>query len=246
MSLHLILDFGNTSCKAALFRNETITDCISMKSADAKKIFTFIHKKNISAAILASVIKHPVALEKKLKSLFPLLLVNQKTKLPVGNNYSAPKTLGYDRIAAAVGGWQLFRPSPVLAIVAGTCITYNIIDASGNFRGGAIAPGLHMRLRAMHDFTKKLPQIKLEGPHPLTGNSTETSLRAGVYHAAAAEIEGMIKRYENEFPGMKTVLGGGDSLLLAEALKNGIFARPNLVAEGLNGILEYHVANHLI
>jgi type III pantothenate kinase len=142
--------------------------------------------------------------------------------------------------------WQLFPGAPVLAIVAGTCITYNIVDKNGNFMGGAISPGLHMRVKSMHDYTKKLPLIKLEGEHPLTGNTTETSLRSGVFNGTVAELEGMIYHYLKQYPGLNTTIGGGDSTVLAEALKNGIFARPNLVAQGLYSILEYHVANHLL
>ena len=56
----------------------------------------------------------------------------------------------------------------------------------------------------------------------------------------------MIYQYLKQYPGLNTVIGGGDASLLAEALKNGIFARPNLVAQGLYRILDYHVANHLL
>lgn len=246
MEMQLVLDFGNTSLKAALFKGSEIHTQKILQSASFGEISEFVGENTVRHSILASVINHPSALEHDLESFFHLLVLDKKTKLPFGNRYASPETLGYDRIAAAAGGWQLFPASPVLTVVAGTCITYNIIGGDGNFRGGAIAPGLHMRLKAMHEFTDKLPLVPLEGEHPLTGNTTETSLRAGVYHAAIAETEGMISRYETEFPGLKTVIGGGDAGFLAEGLKNGIFARPEIVLEGLNCILNYHVANQLL
>lgn len=243
--MQLVLDFGNTALKAALFDGKELFAQTILHSPSFSEISAFIGEHSVSHIMIASVVGVPSSLEYDLESFYNLIELNKNTRLPFKNAYASPDTLGYDRIAAAAGAWQLFRGSPVLAVVAGTCITYNIIDGEGNFRGGAIAPGLHMRLKAMHEFTEKLPLVPLEGEHPLTGNTTETSIRSGVYHAVLAETEGMISRYETEFPGLKTVIGGGDAGFLAKGLKNVIFARPEIVLEGLNCILNYHVANPL-
>ena len=246
MASRLILDFGNTALKAAVFSDNAVSRQTVIGTADAKTIFSFCGSDRISAAIIGSVIAYPASLVQDLRKFFPVIELNSSTSLPVNNNYESKETLGYDRIAAAVGAWQLFPGSPVLAIVAGTCITYNIVDAKGNFCGGAISPGFHMRLRAMHEYTQRLPLIPLEGPHPLTGNSTETSLRAGALHATIAEAKEMIRQYAEAYPGLKTAISGGDGTILADGLKNGIFARPNLVMEGLNRILEHHAENNLL
>ena len=86
----------------------------------------------------------------------------------------------------------------------------------------------------------------MEGDRPLIGNSTETSIRSGALHGAILEVKGMIAEYSTIYSDLKIVVSGGDGSFLAEALKNGIFARPELVAEGLNTILNYNVANRLI
>src|SRR3546814_6230649 len=92
------------------------------------------------------------------------------------NNYRTPETLGADRLAAVIGAGSsqvLSQPiqaatslsdtgSPRLVIAAGTCITYNFVNGRNQFLGGAISPGLHMRLQAMHTFTGKLPLITLD------------------------------------------------------------------------------------
>jgi len=246
MAEQLVLDFGNTNLKAAIFSGSTLSRHTILRSADAGEILSFCENSPIRAAIIGAVIDYPAALAGALQKKFPVLVLDEQSRLPIGNRYTSPGTLGYDRLAAATGGWQLFAGSPVLAIVAGTCITYNLVDRNGSFAGGAISPGLHMRLRAMHEYTQKLPLVALDGPHPLVGDSTETSLRAGALHGAAAEVRGMMNDYAAAFPGLHTVIGGGDSTLLAEAVKNGIFARPNLVMEGLNGILSYHAENNLL
>ncbi|HLG02534.1 MAG TPA: type III pantothenate kinase [Bacteroidia bacterium] len=246
MAGNLVLDFGNTSLKAAIFDNEGLAVQEFLLQPDPEEVLQFVRGREILACILAAVVDYPHHLETDLQAKFPLIKLDEFTAMPVKNRYESPATLGYDRIAAACGAWQLFPNTNVLAIVAGTCITYNIVNKKGEFLGGAIAPGLNMRLRAMHTFTGKLPLAKLEGNNPLTGTTTETSLRSGTYHAACAEIEGMIARYSKAFPGLEPVIGGGDGVFLAEGVKNGIFARPNLVTEGLNSILEYHAANNLL
>jgi type III pantothenate kinase len=246
MDYRLVLDFGNTALKASIYRDGEVYSQEILEAPTTEEILAFATSKPVKCGILGSVVNHPENLILDLAPLFPLLILGPETALPITNNYKSPESLGYDRIAAAVEAWQLFPGSPVLAIVAGTCITYNIIDKTGNFLGGAISPGLHMRAKSMHDYTKKLPLISPSGEHPLTGNTTETSLRSGVFNGTVAELEGMIYHYLKQYPGLQTVIGGGDSTVLAEALKNGIFARPNLVAQGLYRILEYHVANHLI
>ncbi|HEU4718330.1 MAG TPA: type III pantothenate kinase [Bacteroidia bacterium] len=246
MSAHLILDFGNTTAKAYVFSEGENVSSTVLPFISPAEILSFLSGKKIRAAIIASVTDHPATLEKELADFFPVLTLDHSTKLPVNNLYKTSGTLGYDRLAAAIGAKQLFPASPVLAVVAGTCITYNIIDAENNFTGGAISPGLHMRLRAMHEFTAHLPLAEITGEIPLTGTDTNSSLLSGAVHGATEEIRGMMHAYTAAFPGLKTVIAGGDGAFLAEGLKNGIFARPDLVAEGLNCILEYHVANHLI
>ena len=246
MDYRLVLDFGNTVLKATIYRDGMIFTQANLEAPTTEEILSFASSKPITCGILGSVVNHSPTLIHDLAPLFSLIIVGSDTALPITNKYLTKESLGYDRIAAAVKGWQLFPNSPVLAIMAGTCISYNVVDKKGNFLGGAISPGLQMRAKAMHENTKRLPLIEVKEKQPTLGNSTETSLQSGVFNGTIAELEGMIYNYLKQFPGLQTVIGGGDSIVLAEAMKNGIFARPNLTEEGLYTILEYHVKNHLL
>jgi type III pantothenate kinase len=109
------------------------------------------------------------------------------------------------------------------------------------FLGGAIAPGLRMRLRAMHEFTGKLPSIqKLHSNIELMGKTTSESLESGAYHGLTAEIDGMIEKYCSQFGVLDVIITGGDGGYLAAGLKNPIFAEPNLTLIGLNEIYLYN------
>lgn len=245
MPINLVIDIGNHSAKFYVFADGKIIRIHSGEGNMLHDLKLFLGNENFSASILASVIETDPALINFLQSSGTFVNFSSRTPTPLKMGYSSPETLGPDRIAAAIGGWQLLDEGNVLTIVAGTCITYNIVTTDANFVGGAISPGLHMRLKAMHEFTDKLPLVEMKGDYPLTGYSTETSIRSGALNGAIEEVRGMIASYEKAYPGLKTVLSGGDGAFLAEALKNGIFARPDLVAEGLNTILKYNVADNV-
>jgi type III pantothenate kinase len=243
--LNLVIDRGNHATKAYVFSEEKITAQGAFTAEQESGLLAFIRNYPTDAAILCSVQASDDGLLKELEERETFIRFTYKTPTPLRLSYATPETLGPDRIAAALAGWQLSEGGHVLTVVAGTCITYNIVEANGSFAGGAISPGLNMRLKAMHEFTGKLPLVKMKGDFPLTANTTESSLRSGALNGAVREVAGMISSYGALYPGLKTVISGGDGPFLAEALKNGIFARPELVAEGLNTILNYNVANRL-
>ena len=70
-----------------------------------------------------------------------------------------PQTLGIDRMVHAAGATLQFPNQNRLVIDAGTCVTYDFIDESNNYLGGAISPGLQLRYAALHNFTAKLPLL---------------------------------------------------------------------------------------
>ncbi|HYG16741.1 MAG TPA: type III pantothenate kinase, partial [Bacteroidia bacterium] len=128
-----------------------------------------------------------------------------------------------------------------LVIDAGTCITYDFIDAEKNYHGGSISPGLTMRFKAMHEFTGKLPLAAPEWPVDFTGNTTLTSLQTGVAFGMVGEINSFISLYKSRWNGLKVLMCGGDTEFLAKRCESEIFAAPDLVISGLNEILKYNL-----
>ena len=242
---NLVIDRGNTTTKTYIFSEGKIVSQRAFVPEQEAELVEFVKTQNCDASILCSVQADDSGLLEELKKKKIFIPFTYKTPTPLKLSYATPESLGPDRIAAALAGWQLSEGGNVLTVVAGTCITYNVVEANGAFVGGAISPGLKMRLQAMHHFTGKLPYVSMKGDFPLTANTTESSLRSGALNGAVREVGGMIASYGSFYSSMKTVISGGDGAFLAEALKNGIFARPELVAEGLNTILNYNVANRL-
>ena len=170
-----------------------------------------------------------------------VLRIDRETPLPIGNRYRTPGTLGMDRVCAAVAAHGRAEGTPVLVVNAGTAITYEYVDAKGDYLGGGIGPGLKSRFRALHEFTAALPLVAAAGPLTLVGDDTETSIRSGVVNGLLAEIEGMIDQYRAlAGPALQVFLTGGDTEFLGNHLKSVTFADANLLLYGINSIILHH------
>lgn len=171
-----------------------------------------------------------------------LLVLDRSTPVPLVLDYDTPETLGMDRLAAAVGAYHLYPNETILVIDAGSCITYDIVEA-GAYKGGVIAPGLKMRMRAMNHFTSRLPDISIEWqdiPLRSPGKSTKECMVNGAYIGMVHEIDGYVEQYMKEYPGLAVILTGGDAIHFESKLKAPIFANLNLVLIGLNRILNHN------
>ncbi len=190
------------------------------------------------AAILSSVVHHPAELETLLAAHTHFHRLSHLSQLPFTVPVGKPETMGADRLALAAAAVFLFPQGHNLAIGLGSCITFNFIDREHRFLGGSISPGLGMRLRAMHEFTAKLPLVEATWNVPLVGYDTATNLQSGVVLGMAKEIDGIIEAYAARYANFNVLLTGGDIPFLAPHLKNKIFADPHLIFKGLYAISE--------
>ena len=237
----LIIDIGNTRTKAAIYKGEELVEKVIWEKCTLKKVKAFSEKYDIQKAALSSTAKVSKSVEKFLKENFFYIRLTHETHLPIKNLYETPKTLGKDRLAAAVAAFDIFPKKNTLILDAGTCLTYDFVDKKGNYWGGAISPGIQMRLKAMHVFTEKLPLVNARNLQDFIGQDTETSLLSGGQMGVVMEISGFIAAYQKKFGKINIILTGGDSAFLAEHLEFPIFVNNNLVLRGLNKILNYNV-----
>ena len=198
-------------------------------------------KYPIRRGIISSVITLSNTIRRQLAALtFPVIELDYRTPVPITNLYRTPQTLGMDRVAAVVAANMIKPNRPLLVIDAGTCITFDFIDAEGQYHGGNISPGMRMRFKALNTFTDKLPKVTPKGDNPTYGQTTETAIRAGVIHGIEHEIEGYIRHLKKIYPELLVFLTGGDDFSFETNLKSVIFADSFLVLKGLNRILEYN------
>lgn len=245
--MKLVMDFGNTFKKFALFKgNELIRlEQISNDISENPEAFAreFIEKYSpapVKSAILSSVIDYAADFDNYLERNYHLVRITEDTPLPVVNKYAGKSTLGKDRLASAVAAHTLFPGKDVLAITAGSCIIYDFVNAEGEYQGGAISPGMNMRFKALHNFTGHLPLVQDDDSNKLIGSTTKESILSGVVNGMAAEMDGTIDRYTENYENLTVILSGGDGKRFDKKLKNSIFAVPNLVLNGLNIILDFN------
>jgi type III pantothenate kinase len=154
----------------------------------------------------------------------------------VPNEVIGAETGGADRalaVAAAISLAPAGRPG--LVVSCGTAITVERVSRSGVWQGGAIAPGLTLCARALHDHTAQLPLVMIREPPPAWGAATAPALEAGVFWGTVGACRELIARQTAELGNDRWLIWtGGDAALLAPAV-TGATARiePDLVLIGL-------------
>lgn len=237
--MNLVVDSGNSAVKVGIFDDLALQDKLSFDSWD--DLGLFLEKTSHENVLMSSVKTDAQAILGRAVNAKKKFALTSDLPLPIQNRYSTPASLGMDRLAAVCGARQLFPLHDCLVIDAGTCITYDFIDKSGNYLGGGISPGLKMRFQAVHTFTAKLPLVSPKAGIPLIGDSTERSIQSGIVNGMLAEIDGIVSRYQEKYPALKAILCGGDTGFFENQTKASIFASPELVLIGLNSILLYNV-----
>jgi len=240
--MNLIIDVGNSRVKSAIFnKGEIIHFEIFSFNNLMEKVAESVEEFNCTNAIISSVSVLKKSQISKIKEKINLVILNSNTKIPFKNKYDTPKTLGVDRIALAAAAVFHYPNKNVLVIDAGTCITYDFIDNKGSYFGGAISPGISMRYKSLNQYTEGLPLLEAKFENKLIGNDTNSSIHIGIITGVINEIDSFINQYRKKNKDLTIVLTGGDLNFLNNRLKNGIFANPNFLLEGLNKILTYNL-----
>ena len=241
--MNLVVDIGNTRTKLAFFEKNTLVEKAILETAALSWLSDRLQDgRRVDGAILSATGQDTEGVENFLTNNLPYIKFAPETPIPIHNAYATPETLGRDRLAAVIGANFLFPNQNCLVIDGGTCITYNFLSKTETFIGGNIAPGLTMRFRAMNHFTAKLPLVERNiAISTLLGNTTETAMRAGAQIGLLSEVEGFVKRLENQEGKIKVILTGGDGQFLFDNLSlKEKYLEPHLVLQGLNQILNYH------
>lgn len=244
--MNLIIDQGNTSVKIALFDGGEILKIATFENSLSEEIKNYILGLEFSNAIYSSVSKRDNEIITLLSGrASTVVTLNYQTPLPIEVEYATPQTLGVDRVAGAVGSREITPSVPTLIIDAGTAITYDYITADGVYKGGNIAPGVSMRLKALNHYTTSLPLVEVSEHYSELGSDTQSAILSGVMTGVVYECEGYIAKISKKEPKLHVIITGGDHLLLYNQLKNSTFVtlidEEYLVLKGLNAILNYNV-----
>ena len=241
--MNLCIDQGNSSTKIGLFHDNKLVEARSYREFTNSDLEQLSHNFQIENLIMSSVTNENFDRWTTVKQFKNYYFLTHQTPLPIDNHYKTPESLGKDRLAAVIGAAHICPNQDLLVIDAGTAITYDIIDASGVYLGGNIAPGINLRFASLHEHTQKLPLLNPSPKTtlPIMGDDTMSAIECGVINGVCFEIDGYIDHLRLKYSKLSTFLTGGSIFYFDTKLKNPIFVESNLVLIGLNRILEYNV-----
>lgn len=240
MKRNLTIDRGNTATKALVWEGRKALCRYSFSDITAADIEGIVSRYEPSCAMLCSVTDGNEIILSPLRKLLGednVQILDHSIDIPLQIDYETPETLGADRVAAAIGATVINPGKTSLVVDIGTAVTYDIVSADGHFKGGNIAPGVGMRLRALNNYTSHLPNVDSQGETPLWGSTTETALRAGAVNGVIGEIMYYLSKLPQD---TSLILTGGWGADMAKLLPVKAIVKPCLVSIGLNRILSYN------
>jgi type III pantothenate kinase len=195
-----------------------------------------------SGIVIASVV--PAVAERMELAVQKLLhvrarLIGRDLCVPLKTALADESTVGQDRLLGALAAYVNVE-SACAIIHAGTALVVDCIDSEGVFRGGAIAPGLAMGAKALHEYAAQLPEVSPAAPAedlPF-GRNTHEALQLGLYAGLRGTVRELLERYASALGSWPHVVAtGGDAQLLPSEIVDSFI--PDLVLQGAALVWEH-------
>ncbi len=239
----LLFDIGNTHTHVGLANDKCVVKQTNIPTREwfggeaVALVKKFGGTEKFSGAILCSVVPRATPLVRKtVRAVWKLdvLELSPKTLSGVGIDYPKPNSIGPDRLANAVAA-KFYFGAPVVVVDFGTAVTFDVVDAKGNYAGGIIAPGLAAMTDYLHEKTALLPKIKIREVKSVIGKSTEHAMLVGAVHGYRGLICGLLIELKRELrvKNLPVVATGGYAKLIAAKLPEISAVRNDLTLEGL-------------
>lgn len=252
----LAIDIGNTNIVLGGIENGEILFEARMATDTAKtsdqyhmelkymlKLFD-VQVERLEGVILSSVVPqvlnsmHTAVI--KMTGMDPII-VGPGIKTGLNVQVDNPKQVGSDLIVDAVAGVRIYG-APLIIVDMGTATTITVIDENRGFLGGCICPGVRISMNALTDSTAQLPGISLEAPKHAIGRNTVDCMRSGIMFGAAAMLDGMLDRMEQELGRKVPVIAtGGLSQFVIPLCRRKIGYDKNLLLKGLDILFHNNV-----
>ncbi len=205
-------------------------------------------KGDVSAAIIGTVVPRAThnleVLAGKYFHVEPLIAGQGRAAWPIALDVDEPHSVGADRVLNAIAAHEKYE-GELIVIDFGTATTFDVVDSSGAYKGGIIAPGINLSLDALVSAAAKLPRIAIEVPDDdsVIGRTTESQMLTGIYWGYVAMMEGLVARLKSEIGRPATVVATGGLATLFDQ-KTDLFdaVEPDLTIQGLSLLHEKAVS----
>ncbi len=244
----LLFDIGNTNTHVGLANGRRIVRHTDIPTADwfagqaLARLARFVGRVALEGAAICSVVPRATpVVGKAVRQRWKLaaLELTPKTLRGVGIDYPKPGTIGPDRLANAVAARHHFG-APSVVVDFGTAVTFDVVNARGNYVGGIIAPGLSAMTDYLHEKTALLPRIHIREIKSAVGKSTEHAMLVGAVHGYRGLVRELILELKRELKARRlpVIATGGYADLIAAKLPEIAAVEPNLTLEGLRLVWE--------
>ena len=205
-------------------------------------------KDDVSAAIIGTVVPRAThnlqVLVSKYFSVEPLIAGEGEAEWPIALDVDEPQNVGADRALNVMAAHEKF-PGDLIVIDFGTATTFDVVDYTGAYKGGIIAPGINLSLDALVNAAAKLPRIAIEVPEDTSviGRTTDSQMLTGIYWGYVAMMEGLVARLKREIGRpVKVIATGGLATLFDKNTDLFDAIEPDLTIQGLS-LLHQKVAS---
>ncbi|WP_447971788.1 type III pantothenate kinase [Nitrospira sp. M1] len=244
----LAIDIGNSHIVGGIFEQQHLgaawrfaTD--HTKTTDEYGILLLsllnahgLQPSDITGCIISSVVPPiTVVFESMVKAFFNQspILASFKSPLGLTLRYAHPQEIGTDRLVNAAAAFARYQRSLII-VDFGTATTFCTVTDSGEYLGGAIAPGLKSSADSLHLQTAQLPVIDLAQPPQVIGTDTITSMQSGLIFGYSGLVDELVRRIQGEIKQTTYVIAtGGLASIISQISSTIDEVRPNLTLEGL-------------
>ena len=249
----LAIDAGNTNLVFALVEDGVIrarwriaTD--ARRTADQYAVWLHqllqlegYERDVVDAVIIGTVVPRALhnleVLASKYFGAEPIVAGQPPAEWGIELDVAEPKTVGADRVLNTIAAHAIHE-GDLIVVDFGTATTFDVVDYSGAYKGGIIAPGINLSLDALVTAAAKLPRIAIEAPDgnlSVIGRTTEDQMHIGIYWGYVAMMEGLIARMKAEIGRPVTVVAtGGLATLFDKHTEIFDAIEPDLTIQGLS------------
>ena len=249
----LVIDVGNTNIALGVFKDTVLAANWRIRTQQGRTAdeygmllrdlfqYTDLEFSDITGVAISNVVPPTMsALLETCRKFFNLdpYVVDPEKETAIKVHYEPRSDVGADRIVNAVAVFALYG-GPAVVVDFGTATTFDAISETGDYLGGAIAPGIGISLEALFRAAARLPRIDLVRPPSPIGTTTETSMQAGIIYGFAGQVDEIVAKFREQLgEGAKVIATGGLAELIAAESRTIQVVNPLLTLEGLRLMYE--------
>jgi type III pantothenate kinase len=249
----LAIDAGNTQTVIGLFNGSELADhwriaSVAERTSDELALMIqqflgfhgFSFDAHVTGVVIASGVPRVTAELRTMTQRYfgfeaVVLEPGVRTGMPI--LYDNPKEVGADRIANAVGAYDLYG-GPTVVVDFGTANTIEAVSEKGEYLGGAIFPGIEISMDALFARAAALRRVELVPPKNVIGKSTVESIQSGAVYGFSGQVDALVDRFQAELGEGAVVATGGLAELMAQYSRTIQHHEPWLTLHGLRIVFE--------